>query len=913
MNQNQAVADDQMSTVHDKSITDICNSLTTNQHQGLADHDATQRLQQHGPNQLYEAPAEPLIMILLRQFKSIVVLVLVIAAILSGVIGEWFETWAILSIVIMNGFLGFFQESKAEKALATLKKLSAPQARVVRAGLEQSIPARDLVIGDLILVAAGDFIPADARLVACFSFRTQEASLTGESEPVSKNAADTLATKTNLAERSNMIFAGTTALSGQASAIVTATGMQSELGKIAKLLKQEHSEPTPLQRRLAELGRLLMVLCLVIVAIVAGLQWLRGGSFHEIFIFAVSLAVAAVPEGLPAVVTISLAFGLTRMAKRNALIRRLPSVETLGSVTVICSDKTGTLTRNEMTVRNIVAGDTMYNISGSGYKPVGTFTEAETKQVVEPAQIPDLKQVLTIGLYCNHANLKETEQGWQVLGDPTEGALIVLAKKASLETHHSEYSVIYEIPFDADRKMMSVIVKNNQDQTFQFVKGAPEVLLNKCSKIQIDENVISWDQGQWQQTLEKGQNMAQDAMRVLALAFKKVTPHPSNHYPEEELIFAGLVGMIDPPRMEVKDAVTKCKRAGITPVMITGDHPATGQAIAQELGISHAGNKVVTGHELDTWDEDTLYDAVDKVSVYARVTPEHKLRVVKAWKKRDQIVAMTGDGVNDAPAVKAADIGIAMGITGTDVTKEASAMVLTDDNFTSIVNAVEEGRGIFANIQNIIQFLLAGNTGEILLVLIAALAGWPTPLIAMQILWINLVTDGLPALALATEFPEKGIMSDPPRPVHEPIFTWHRGLRILTHGALLASVSLLGYWWTLFHDKESAGNVTQAQAVAFCICAFGQLAYSFACRSRRFTLPEIGFFSNKPLLLAVLTSVLLQLAAIFLPGFQQFFFSEIPNLNMANAEFIAILSLIPVTFIELLKLITLRLQKRGIF
>ncbi|MEZ4744355.1 MAG: cation-translocating P-type ATPase [Bdellovibrionota bacterium] len=633
-----------------------------------------------------------------------------------------------------------------------------------------------------------------------------------------------------------------------------------------------------------------------------------GAELADVFIFAISLAVAAVPEGLPAVVTIALAFGLTRMSKRNALIRRLPSVETLGSVTVICSDKTGTLTRNEMTVRKIATADQVFEFSGVGYEPIGNLTlEGSESPISGLDKYPGLHEAIMSGIFCNNAKLLNQGTSWIISGDPTEGSLIVAAEKVNLSTTGSTLKAVYQVPFDSDRKMMSSIYEDESQNLKVFTKGALESVLGQCEKALLGDSIVDLTQELRSSIIARSEKMASGALRVLALA-NRVVPADErrdmelSHQLEAKLTFLGLAGMIDPPREEAKVAVKKCKEAGIKPVMITGDHPGTGLAIARELGIAEPDDKALTGKELDQLSEADLEQKVSQVSVYARVSPAHKHRVVNAWKNQGAIVAMTGDGVNDAPAIKSADIGIAMGITGTDVTKGASAMVLTDDHFATIVNAVEEGRGIFSNIQNITQFLLSANSGEILLILISTLIGWPTPLLPIQILWINLVTDSFPALALATERPEKGVMERPPRRVNEPIFTRERGLRILTHGFLLAFASGFSYWWSLYYNPSTLGNVNHAQAVAFCVCTFSQLAYSFACRSQGRTHLEAGVFSNLSLIAGIGLSLALQLAVILVPAIQPLFLDEPVTLSTTTWGVIIFAALSPVTLIELYKL-----------
>jgi Ca2+-transporting ATPase len=640
------------------------------------------------------------------------------------------------------------------------------------------------------------------------------------------------------------------------------------------------------------------------------MQILRGGRPKDVFLTAVSLAVAAVPEGLPAVVTIALALGLQRMARRNALIRRLPSVETLGSVTVICSDKTGTLTRNEMTVVEIHASGERYDVTGAGYLPEGQFLQ--DSQTIDARQVAGLRQALLIGARCNHARLvRVAEDDWDVVGDPTEGALRIAAVKAGLDSADSraEMRVVHEIPFDADRKAMSVVVQEPGGAVVMYTKGAPEVLLANCeAELRADGRIESLSDARRKEIFQTSEAIAARAMRVLALAYREyATPSPSADgvYEERGLIFSGLAGMLDPPRDEARHAVRTCRQAGIRPVMITGDHPATALAIAREVGITSDGDPgaaELTGAQLDRLSDEELIERAERTRVFARVSPEHKLRIVRALRSRGHIVAMTGDGVNDAPAVQAADIGIAMGITGADVTKEASDMVLTDDNFATIVNAVEEGRGIHENILKFVHYLLASNTSELLFMFFAALVGWPLPLLAIHILWINLVSDSLPALALGTEPPERGVMSRPPRPLNEPIVGLRRGLRILLHGCLLAVAAAVGFAW--FYRDDPA-NLDTARTAAFCILVYSQLFYAFACRSFSETMPSLGFWSNPRLLGGIAVASLLQLAVVFMPLTRDVFKTH-GDLSPAAWLLVFGLALVPVTAIEVTKLVRRR-------
>jgi Ca2+-transporting ATPase len=894
-------------SAHAQSAEQVIRHFATDVSTGLTASHAAQWLAQHGPNELAEAPPQPWWRRLAAQFKDLVIWILIAAAVIAGIVGDLLDTLVILAIVVLNGILGFIQEERAQQAMTSLRKLSAPQAKVIRDGQLQVIPARDLTPGDRIELEAGDHIPADARLIAAAGFRTLEAALTGESTPVDKQPHATLEPATALGDRRNMVYMGTSAAAGKAGAVVVATGMDTQIGQIAGMLQRHQPEPTPLQRRLAELGRTLLVVVLVAVAIIFTLHLLRGGNVLQVLLLSVSLAVAAVPEGLPAIVTIALALGLQRMAWRNALIRKLPSVETLGQVTVVCSDKTGTLTRNEMTVRQILAGQRLYHVTGTGYAPHGEFLDA-AEQRVDPAAQPDLIRTLTVAAWCNHAQLTcddENEQSWHIVGDPTEGALLVAAMKAGIQAPQREQRIIHELPFDSDRKAMSVVVAGDDGSAMMYTKGAPEVVLEKCLAEQHQGQAAPLTDQRRKEILDTNREMAAGALRVLALAYRQV-PAPSDDYAEKGLVFAGLAGMIDPPRQEAKLAVHKARQAGIRPVMITGDHPDTALAIACELGIADPTDQVITGRQLDDIPDQELSDRVQHIPVYARVSAEHKLRVVRAWKARGQIVAMTGDGVNDAPAVQAADIGIAMGITGSDVTKDASDMVLTDDNFASIINAVEEGRGIFDNIQKFVYYLLSCNAGEVIFMFVAALLGWPAPLLAIQILWINLVTDALPALALGVEPTEPDIMLRPPRPTGQPVIGLRRGLAILYHGSLIAAATLLGF---LIVYRGQEANLERARTAAFCIMAYAQLFFAFACRSPRRTLPELGLLSNRWLLAAVALSGLLQLAAVLVPFVQ-------PMFNVATGmtwewALILILALTPVTLMEVAKLISRAVSRRA--
>ncbi|HUY87186.1 MAG TPA: cation-translocating P-type ATPase [Pirellulales bacterium] len=863
-------------TPHAASCEQLLQALGGDPLRGLSAEQAGRRRAAAGFNALEVAPPEPSWKKFLAQFNGLVIWILIAAALIAGALGEWIDAVAILMIVLLNGVLGFVQEEKAERTLEALHRLSPALAKVVRSGTRQTLPARELAPGDLIELEAGDNVPADARLIESFSLQAMEAALTGESTPVVKDAQAAVPAEAPLGDRANMVFSGAVITAGKGKAIVVATGMQTQLGQIAGMLRRYKPEPTPLQRRLEELGRVLIVVCLLLVGAVFAIRIVDGGQFIDVFLFSISLAVAAVPEGLPAVVTIALALGLQRMAKRNALVRKLPSVETLGSVTVICSDKTGTLTRNEMTVERVLVDDRTYSVSGAGYAPHGGFTLLAESAAAEPISagpappsedlppdVPeddDLKLALAIAARCNGATVKRRPDGdgWQVIGDPMEGALVVAARKAGIEADGVAERTVAEIPFDSRRKLMSVVARADGRLTI-FTKGAPEAVLARCDRERRNGRIETLDETRREHWMQAGAEMASETLRVLGFAYRECADDEPPPYREENLIFAGLTGMRDPPREEAQEALRRCRQAGVRAVMITGDHPATARAIAQRLSLLTEEGQLLTGEQLNGLSDEQLFDEVERIAVYARVSAEHKLRVIEALKKRGQIAAMTGDGINDAPAVQTADVGIAMGVTGVDVTKEASDIVLLDDNFASIVNAIEEGRGIFDNIQKVVHYLLSCNAGEVLFMFGAALAGWPMPLAAIQILWINLVTDGLPAIALATEPTEPDAMRRPPRPPREPIVTGRRGWTIVWHGALIAAASAASFWHVYSGDPQ---QLAAAQTTCFFVITLSQLFYAFSCRSGQRPFLALGPLTNLPLLAAVAASLLLQFALI---------------------------------------------------
>ena len=862
---------------------------------GLTTTEVRLRQSTYGPNQLQEQPGTGPGRIFLAQFKDLIVWVLIGAALVSGFLQEWVDAGAIIGIVILNAMLGFAQEYRAEKALAALRRMANPNSRVVRDGQLGLIPSAELVPGDLVELEAGDHIPADARMLQHTpNFAVQEASLTGESAPVAKHAEAIASTDLPLAERANLLYMGTAVVSGKAHALVAATGMQTELGRIAGLIQSIESEPTPLQQKLAVFGALLVKLCAGLVALVFVLQWWRAGwqlrDLSGIFLTAVSLAVAAIPEGLPAVVTIALALGVQRMVKRHALIRKLPSVETLGCATVICTDKTGTLTRNEMTVQTVVAAGIHYEASGVGYAPLGEFRTAGRS--LQSAEAVALHAALTCGALCNASNLRLEEGAWKITGDPTEVALLTAASKAGLDRAALEAGqpLVAELPFDSIRKRMTMIRRTADGRRIAYVKGAPDVLFARCRLTETERTAL----------IQATAELAGRALRVLAVAERELGPDEADLTPdqiERDLTFLGLIAMMDPPRAEALSAMAVCRSAGLRAVMITGDDPRTAAAIGRELGMLGPDDRTLTGAQLDQLDDDALAAALEHTPVFARVAPEHKLRIVRAWKQHGQIVAMTGDGVNDAPAVKEADIGIAMGISGTDVTKEVSDMIVTDDNFASIVAAVEEGRGIYDNILKFVHYLLSCNIGEILVMLVASLCGLPAPLLPIHILWINLVTDGLPALALGMDPVDADIMRRPPRDPAEPVVNRRRGLVMVLQGAFIAACSLGAFIWVRFLEGEPLEN---ARTAAFIVLSCAQLFHAFNCRHATRSLFQLGLFTNYKLVLAVAISAALQLVAVSVPFLETIF--KTVTLGPQDWLLVIALSSLPLWLMEIVKI-----------
>ncbi len=921
----------------------VLEELHTHPQSGLSSEEAARRLEQYGPNQLAEAPRRTFLQLVIGQLNNFVVILLIAAALISAVVAyienePFIESAAILAIVILNAVLGVIQESRAEQSLAALKKLAAPDAQVLRDGRRVSLPAAQLVPGDVVFLEAGNFVPADIRLLETVNLRIEEAALTGESVPVEKNAALLLSADSAIGDRKNTAFMGTTVIYGRGRGVVVSTGMRTQLGMIAGMLQSVDQEETPLQRRLDQLGKTLGWAALVICGLVFVAGIVQGGDALHMFMIAVSLAIAAVPEGLPAIVTISLALGMREMVRRHALIRRLSSVETLGSTTVICSDKTGTLTQNAMTVTHIWVDGKMYEISGAGYSAEGEFRLRGEKIRLE--EHPALLTALWVGTLNNDAVLERLKgsnghSSFRIIGDPTEGALLIAAAKAGAlpEELNRAYPREQEIPFDSERKRMLTIhqirdphredispLDDHADRRQHIiqVKGAPDVVLQLCSHYQTsDDQPAALDDATRRQIMAANDEMTQQALRVLGVAYRIVSALPEElNAPELEqnLVFAGLIGMIDPARKEVRPALEKANRAGVRTIMITGDYPNTARAIAESIGLLRPQQRVLTGAQLSEMDDAALQREVPHTAVFARVSPEHKRRIVDALKANGEIVAMTGDGVNDAPAIKRADIGISMGITGTDVAKETADMVLTDDNYASIVSAIEQGRIIYSNIRKFVYYLISCNLAEILIIFLPTAFGkflFPfagervlSPLTPIQLLWLNLITDGAPALALGTEKGDPDIMDQPPRPPQEPIINRSMQVGVLIQTIAITAATLTAFGLGLRYDPASA------ETMAFLTLSLSELLRAFTARSERYPVLKIGVFSNGWMNRAVLFSLALLLMVVYVPFFNPVF-NTVP-LSWENWRIILPLLLIPSIAAELAKYwMTHRSQKAA--
>jgi len=892
---------------HAKPIEDLVEGLRTNLQSGLSAPEAQDRLRRLGANELSERPRPGFFALLWRQFDNYLVLILVVAALVSLGLGEYVDSVAILFIVALNAVVGVVQESRAEQALAALQKMSAPGARVVRDGRQVTVPGREIVPGDVVILEAGNYVPADLRLVETVNLRIEEASLTGESVPVEKDAAAILERDIPLGDRKNCAFMGTLIAYGRGSGIATGTGMTTEIGLIAEMLQSLEPEATPLQRRLARLGRILGTAVLAVCAVVfvyglfrdtrlaealnagfAGYLEAEHDSIIGLFMTAVSLAIAAVPEGLPAIVTVCLALGMQRMIRHHALIRRLPAVETLGCATVVCSDKTGTLTQNEMTVVQGWAGGRRFRVTGEGYGPAGRFLAGSDP--FDPRADPDVTLLLVGALACNDATLEERvddegRRAWRVVGDPTEGAMVVAAAKSGYRRGDLDGALprIQEIPFDSSRKRMTTIHRRaggaplppvaalEPAPLLAFVKGAPDVVLDLCRRGLEGGRAVDLSDERRRAILGQNRDMAGAALRILAVACRPLTEVAARATPETvetDLVFVGLLGMIDPPRPEVVEALKVARGAGLKSIMVTGDYKDTAEAVARDIGLLTPGGLVLTGQDIERLGDEDLAARVEQLDVCCRVSPQHKTRIVDALKARNHVVAMTGDGVNDAPALKRADIGIAMGVTGTDVAKQAADMVLTDDNFASIIAAIEQGRIIYANIRKFVYFLLACNVGEILIIFAAMLAGMPVPLRPVQLLWLNLVSDGAPALALGLEKGERDVMRRPPRSPSEPVVDRDMAIGIGVIGAVDA-VAILGVF--ALGLQRYPGQLEAAQTMAFAALCASELIRAFTARSETDSVFAIGLFSNRWMVWATGASFLLVLAVVYVPFLRPFF------------------------------------------
>lgn len=889
---------------HAMNAPEVLSSLKVTAGAGLTSEEAEKRLAHYGPNELVEKKRTSFLQMLWAQINSFVIWLLIGAAVISALLGDYVEAGAILLIVVLNAIMGIIQESRAEQSLAALKKLAAPEAQVLRDGHRMSLPAPKLVPGDIVFIEAGNYIPADIRLLEAVNLSIDESSLTGESVPVKKNAEGVFLADIPLGDRENSAFMGTLVTYGRGKAVVTSTGMNTQLGLIASMLQTVEEEQTPLMKRLDQLGKTLgigaIVVCVLVFVI--GVARLILGPEHlsfnnpdfvselvSLFMIAVSLAIAAVPEGLPAVVTISLAGGMREMVNRHALIRRLSSVETLGSVTVICSDKTGTLTQNQMTVTRLWADGNTFEVTGSGYDPVGDFLL--DGQRIDLQAYPAVRTALWVGSLNNDAQLEATGESdgkttYRMVGDPTEGSILVAAHKAGASTRqlNEAFPRLQEIPFDSERKRMVTIHGlrtpsagdispfGQSDQNKWHVialKGAPDVVLKLCTyKLRADNTHEPLSEAARQEILAANDAMTRSALRVLGVAYRLVPEMPTDTSPEaleQELVFIGLIGMIDPARTEVKPALAEAKTAGIRTVMITGDYPNTARAIAEEIGLLQPGHKVMTGAELDLISAEDMRETVKETDVYARVSPEHKMKIVEALRSNQEVVAMTGDGVNDAPAIKLADIGVAMGITGTDVAKETADMVLTDDNYASIVSAVEQGRVIYSNIRKFVYYLISCNMAEIMVIFLGTLFGWPPILTAIQLLWLNLVTDGAPALALGSERGDPDIMLHPPRPTNEPIIN-----KLMLRGIIVQTIAITTATMSAFAIGNRV-SLDLAETLAFVTLSVSELLRAYTARSEYYPLTKIGIFSNKGMNLAVFSSLVLILAVVYVPFLQPIF------------------------------------------
>lgn len=882
-----------MKNYFNQSAADTAKDLEVDIAVGLTDEEAQARSAKYGKNRLEGGKEKSILQMALEQLKDFLVIILIIAAVISMFLGETLEGIIIIAIVILNTFLGVYQENKASNALKALREMSSPHAKVLRNGAIVEVASSDVVPGDVTIMEAGDYIPADVRLIEVVNLKVDEAALTGESVPVEKNAEAVLAEDASLGDRVNCAYMGTVVTYGRGKGIITDIGMKTQMGNIAGMLNAVEDEVTPLQKKLDSLGKVLGVVCLAVCAVIFLLGLLRGMAFFDIFMLSVSLAVAAIPEGLTVVVTVVLAMGMQKMVKCNAIIKRLSAVETLGSTTVICSDKTGTLTQNKMTIQKLYNGKDSFDVSGTGYSPVGEVLDADGRPAKDSVQ-----KVIEGGLLCNDASYDPAKE--TIIGDPTEGAMVVLAHKAGMEKDawNKKFPRIREIPFDSDRKLMSTYHEID-GRIVMYTKGAPDELLRRCVSIELNGKVEALVDAKREEILAKNQAFAEEALRVIGVAYRVVERAVVDLEMENDLIFVGLMGMIDPPRVEAKDAVAVCKTAGIQVKMITGDHKVTASAIGAQLGIESV--KTVEGREINEMSDEALRECVKKTSVFARVSPEHKVRLVDAVRANGNIAAMTGDGVNDAPSLKHADIGVAMGITGTDVSKEAADMILTDDNFASIVRAVAEGRTIYANIRKVVGFLLSCNIGEILVLFLAMLIGFDEPLVAIQLLSINLITDAFPAFALGMEKEEAGVMDRKPRDPSEPIVNRKMIVTVAIQSVALSLGTLGSFAYGYYvHDLDVA------RTGCFLTLVLGELLRAYSARSESTSVFKMKVFENGYLNKCVLLSMVFMLATIYVP-FLNPVFSTVA-LNFEEMVVALLLAFVPMLGGELAKLITKKMD-----
>lgn len=882
-----------MTKYYSMDVKDVANDLDVNITDGLDYKEVQERVKKYGTNNLKESKGKTLFQMIFEQFKNFIVLILIGASVLSIAIDEVVDGVVILGIVILNAVLGIMQEKKASNALSALKEMAAPRAKVIRDGKINTVESKELVPGDIVVLEAGDYVPADIRLIESINLKIDESALTGESVAVEKNADSIYEDDVQIADRDNCGYMSTIVTYGRGKGIVTATSMNTEIGKIASMLNEAVSEETPLQKKLDSFGKLLGVVCILVCVIIFVLGVMRKEDTLTVLMTSVSLAVAAIPEGLPAVVTVVLAMGMQKMIKKHAIMKKLSAVETLGSTTVICTDKTGTLTQNKMTVVKVFDGTDYWDVTGTGYK-------AEGEILNNNKDIRMLDKMLMAGVLCNDSQLKDED----IIGDPTEGALIVLGAKVGFDRDelNNKYPRLKEYPFDSDRKLMSTLHEIENDY-MMFTKGAPDVILSRCKEIIINGECQPITDEIKENISRANEDFAKKALRVLGFAYKKVNENSNLENEENNMIFVGLTGMIDPPREEAKDAIKLCKKAGIRVVMITGDHIVTASAIAREIGIIDSDSQAMEGIHIDDYTEEEFREKVKNINVFARVSPEHKVKIVESVKSNGEVAAMTGDGVNDAPALKKADIGIAMGITGTDVSKEAADMILTDDNFASIVDAVEEGRIIYSNIRKFVGFLLSCNIGEILIIFIALLSGWAVPLIPIQLLWINLITDSFPAFALGLEEGEKDIMNMKPRNPKEPIVDKFMSIALVFQSIGLTIAVLVSYrlGFVMAGEVDSDTKLVVARTFCFITLIVGEMLRAYSARSEKKSIFRMNFLGNKYLNYSVLIAIILLFVVVYVPFLQPIFNTFSLSVNQLGVA--VLLAVIPVITGELAKVV----------